>query len=95
MRGEAVDGQQKPFDSVTWLVRFTHGRAKSKWSRVNLARAEELFAGGRVRAVGMVGIERAKADVRRDAAYPAASQATVPEDLQTAFDATAAARRFF
>jgi uncharacterized protein YdeI (YjbR/CyaY-like superfamily) len=44
---------------------------------------------------GLAQVEAARADGRWDAAYPAQSQATVPEDFQRALDESPAARRFF
>ena len=44
---------------------------------------------------GLAEIERAKKDGRWDAAYDPASSATVPPDLQAAFDAHPGAEAFF
>ena len=54
-----------------------------------------LIAEGRMRPAGLAQIEAAKADGRWDAAYPAQSEATVPEDFQTALNANEQARTFF
>jgi len=44
---------------------------------------------------GLAEVERAKADGRWDAAYPAQSKAEVPTDLAAALEAAPAARAFF
>lgn len=90
-----IDGQLDKHDDAFWLVRFTPRKARSKWSRVNRARAEELLAAGRVRPRGLAQIEAARADGRWDAAYAPASKAEVPADLQAALDRSPEAAAFF
>lgn len=82
-----IDGLINRFDEHFYLIRFTPRRPKSKWSLVNVERAEALIAAGRVRPGGLRQIESAKADGRWDAAYPPASRIQVPEDLQAALAA--------
>ncbi|MGI8681282.1 MAG: YdeI/OmpD-associated family protein [Mycobacteriales bacterium] len=53
-----------------------------------------MTAAGRMRAAGLAEVERAKADGRWDAAYRQ-KNAPVPDDLQAALDASAAAAAFF
>jgi uncharacterized protein YdeI (YjbR/CyaY-like superfamily) len=79
-----IDGLINRFDEHFYLIRFTPRRPKSKWSLVNVERAEALIASGRVRPGGLRQIEAAKADGRWGAAYPPASRIRVPEDLQAA-----------
>jgi len=90
-----IDGQKRPFDGDYWLQRFTPRRPRSKWSQVNTRKVEALIEAGRMQPAGLREIERAKADGRWDAAYAAQSTATVPEDLQAALEANAAALAFF
>ncbi|HTX31913.1 MAG TPA: YdeI/OmpD-associated family protein [Solirubrobacteraceae bacterium] len=90
-----IDGQVRRFDEHFYLQRFTPRRAKSKWSQNNTEKAEKLIAAGRMHPVGLAQVEAAKADGRWDAAYPAQSQATVPEDFQAALERSPQARRFF
>ena len=81
-----IDGQRLPFDGDWFLQRFTPRRARSKWSKVNREKVVALVAAGRMQARGLAEVERAKADGRWEAAYPAQSQAEVPEDFQRALD---------
>lgn len=90
-----IDGQLDKFDADYWLIRFTPRKPRGKWSEVNRKRAEVLIAEGRVAAAGMSEIDKAKADGRWDVAYAPQSTATVPDDLQAAFDAHPNARAFF
>jgi uncharacterized protein YdeI (YjbR/CyaY-like superfamily) len=90
-----IDGQLNPYDEAWWLTRFTPRKPRSKWSRNNRERAEELIAAGRVTPRGLAQIEAARADGRWAAAYASAGKAEVPEDLQAALDANPAAAAFF
>jgi len=90
-----IDGQLDKYDDAFWLVRFTPRKARSKWSQVNRARAQELIEAGRMRAQGMAQIEGARADGRWDAAYAPASKAQVPRDFQAALDKSPEAAAFF
>jgi uncharacterized protein YdeI (YjbR/CyaY-like superfamily) len=90
-----IDGQKGRFDDEYFLQRFTPRKARSKWSQVNRAKAEALIASGAMHPAGRAQVDAAKADGRWEAAYPAQSAASVPEDLQRALDADGAAHAFF
>jgi uncharacterized protein YdeI (YjbR/CyaY-like superfamily) len=90
-----IDGQVRAYDEHFYLQRFTSRRPRSKWSQINREKAERLMAEGRIRPSGLAQIEAAKADGRWDAAYPAQSQASVPDDFQRALDEHPAAKAFF
>jgi uncharacterized protein YdeI (YjbR/CyaY-like superfamily) len=90
-----IDGQLDKYDDAFWLVRFTPRKARSKWSQVNKARAEELIEAGRMRPRGLAQIEAARADGRWDAAYAPASKAEVPPDFQAALNRSPKAAAFF
>jgi uncharacterized protein YdeI (YjbR/CyaY-like superfamily) len=90
-----IDGQVKRLDDDHYIQRFTPRRARSRWSKINRAKAEALIASGAMEAGGLAEVERAKADGRWDAAYDAPSTATVPEDLRAALDRDRAASDFF
>jgi uncharacterized protein YdeI (YjbR/CyaY-like superfamily) len=45
-----IDGVRHALDACSFTVRFTPRKAKSGWSQVNLKRAFELEAAGRMRA---------------------------------------------
>jgi uncharacterized protein YdeI (YjbR/CyaY-like superfamily) len=90
-----IDGRKDRLDERTWLQRFTPRRARSRWSKRNRGRAEELIERGEMAPAGMREIERARADGRWDAAYDSHSTATVPPDLLAALEHDAGAREFF
>ena len=99
-----IDGLINRFDADTYLIRYTPRRPKTKWSEINVGRAEALLKAGKVRPRGLKQIEAAKADGRWAAAYPPASRMEVPEDLaaaladnakaQAAFDALKGSERY-
>jgi uncharacterized protein YdeI (YjbR/CyaY-like superfamily) len=90
-----IDGQRRAGDERTFLQRMTPRGPRSRWSRINRDRADELAGAGRMRPAGRARTEEARADGRWDAAYQPQSRATVPEDLQRALDANPAAREAF
>jgi uncharacterized protein YdeI (YjbR/CyaY-like superfamily) len=90
-----IDGQVKRLDDDHYVQRFTPRRARSRWSKINRAKAEALIASGAMEPAGLAEVERAKADGRWDAAYDAPSTATVPDDLRAALDREPAAGEFF
>lgn len=89
-----IDGQKQAESEEYWLQRFTRRSAKSIWSKLNKDKAEALIAAGRMRPPGMQEIEKAKKDGRWERAYPSASNATVPDDLQAAWMRTPTPGRF-
>jgi uncharacterized protein YdeI (YjbR/CyaY-like superfamily) len=90
-----IDGQKRKFDDEYWLQRFTARKPRSRWSKINRAKALELIEKGEMNPAGLREVERAKADGRWDAAYEGQSTATVPDDLRSALEASDRARDFF
>jgi uncharacterized protein YdeI (YjbR/CyaY-like superfamily) len=90
-----IDGQTKRIDDDHYLQRFTPRRQRSKWSKRNRAKAEQLIAEGRMRRAGLREVERARQDGRWDEAYDSPSTATVPEDFLCALEAKPTALEFF
>jgi uncharacterized protein YdeI (YjbR/CyaY-like superfamily) len=90
-----IDARREAFDDEHFLQRFTPRRPRSRWSRINRDKAEQLLAEGRMRPRGLAEIESAKADGRWDAAYDSPRQIAVPDDLQRALDANPQAKSFF
>ena len=93
-----IDGIRKSLDAESFLQRFTPRRPKSIWSQVNREHVARLIAEGRMQPSGLKQVEGAKADGRWDAAYApirTASQASLPDDLRAAIDASPNAARTF
>jgi uncharacterized protein YdeI (YjbR/CyaY-like superfamily) len=79
-----IDSQRKGYDADHYLQRYSPRRPTSPWSQVNVDKAEDLIATGRMREPGMAAIRAAKADGRWDAAYERQRTATIPDDLAAA-----------
>jgi uncharacterized protein YdeI (YjbR/CyaY-like superfamily) len=90
-----IDGQRKSLDETHFLQKYTPRRARSRWSKVNVAKVQALIERGEMQPAGYAEIERAKADGRWDAAYDPPSRIQVPPDLQAELDADPAAAAFF
>jgi uncharacterized protein YdeI (YjbR/CyaY-like superfamily) len=90
-----IDGFRKALDDDYYLQRYTPRRPRSKWSKINVSKVEELTAAGRMRPAGLAEVERAKADGRWDAAYESPKRMSVPDDLERELAARPAAREFF
>ena len=90
-----IDGQRKALDEQFFIQRFTPRRARSRWSKINRDKAEQLIAEGRMTKAGMREVERARADGRWDAAYESQRNITVPADLQRELDRDPKARELF
>lgn len=89
-----IDGQSRKMDDRYYVQRFTPRRAKSKWSKINRAKAEALIERGAMEPAGLREVESAKADGRWDAAYEPPSNAAVPDDLERELDRFPKAREF-
>ncbi len=90
-----IDSQKAAYDESFWLQRFSPRTPKSKWSKINRAKALELIADNRMKPSGLAAIEEARLDGRWDRAYDSPSNVTVPEDLQAELDRNPVAAEFF
>jgi uncharacterized protein YdeI (YjbR/CyaY-like superfamily) len=90
-----IDGLMNPYDPLFYLIRFTPRRPRSKWSRINVEKAEALIEAGRARPGGLAEIEAAKGDGRWADAYPPHSRAEPPPALRAALDSSPKAAAFF
>jgi uncharacterized protein YdeI (YjbR/CyaY-like superfamily) len=90
-----ISGQRKSYDATHYLQKYVPRRPRSRWSQVNVAKAEELIAAGRMRPSGLAEVEAAKADGRWAAAYESQRNATVPPDLAAALAVSPQAAQAF
>ncbi len=90
-----IDGQARPHDEVSWLVKFTPRGPRSIWSQVNVARVERLQAEGRLQPAGLAVVEAARADGRWQQAYASSSTFEMPADFLAALAKRPKARAFF
>ncbi|WIM99805.1 YdeI/OmpD-associated family protein [Actinoplanes oblitus] len=90
-----IDGQARKRDEGSSWIRFTPRRARSAWSRRNVANVARLEEQGRMMPAGRAAVEAAKADGRWAAAYAPPSEAEVPADLVAAIATDPAAQAMF
>lgn len=93
-----IDGIRKAYDDESFLQRYTPRRARSIWSQINREHVARLTAAGRMQPPGQRQVDAARADGRWDAAYApirAATEASIPDDLRAAIEASPRARRTF
>ncbi len=90
-----IDGQVRRGDERAYRQRFTPRRARSAWSKRNVALVERLTGEGRMHPAGTAAVERAKADGRWEAAYAGQATIEVPADLAAALTAEPAAKAAF
>jgi uncharacterized protein YdeI (YjbR/CyaY-like superfamily) len=93
-----IDGIRKAYDEVSFLQRYSPRRPKSIWSQINREHVARLTAAGRMTPHGQRHVDAAKADGRWAAATAPIRSTTkdsVPDDLRTAIEASARARKAF
>lgn len=90
-----IDGQKKSYDQDMWLQKFTPRRPKSVWSKINVDKAMQLVASGRMKPRGMNEVNAAKEDGRWGAAYDSQRNFTIPDDFQIELEKNEQAKSFF
>ena len=90
-----IDGQKKAYDEAFWLQKFTPRRRGSVWSKVNVAKAEQLIASGAMQPAGLREVEAARQDGRWDAAYASQRDIAVPADFLAELEKNPGAKAFF
>jgi hypothetical protein len=60
-----IDGVRRSINCDAYTIRFTPRKATSQWSAVNIKRAQELSAAGRMRSAGLKAFDGAKAQNRK------------------------------
>jgi len=90
-----IDGQKLPFDANSWVQKFTPRRAKSGWSKINVAHVDRLIQEGQMMPAGLKEVEAAKADGRWAIAYDSSANATVPPEFVEELARNAKAKQFY
>jgi uncharacterized protein YdeI (YjbR/CyaY-like superfamily) len=89
-----VDSKPNTLDAERSLLWVSPRRPRSGWSRINKERVARLEAAGRMTPAGRAAVEAAKANGAWNA-LDAVEALEVPADLESALDASLAARRNF
>lgn len=90
-----IDGQKLPFDTNSWVQKFSPRRAKSGWSKINVAHVNRLIRAGQMTPAGLKEVEAAKADGRWANAYDSSANATVPAEFLEELARNAKAKQFY
>ena len=90
-----IDGQKLPFDADSWVQKLTPRRAKSGWSKLNVAHADRLIQEGHMMPAGLKEVEAAKADGRWATAYDSSANATMPAEFVEELARNAKAKQFY
>jgi uncharacterized protein YdeI (YjbR/CyaY-like superfamily) len=90
-----IDGIRRRIDDESYSIRFTPRRPRSIWSAVNIKRASELIAQGRMTPAGLVAFEAR--DEQRSAiySYEQRHQAALEPEQEQRLRANAAAWEWF
>lgn len=90
-----IDSQTKSLDSKFYLQKFSPRRARSIWSKINVAKVETLLEAGKIKPSGLAQIESAKADGRWAAAYASPRETEIPDYFLKALGKNIPAKDFF
>lgn len=88
-----IDGLRKSCDEFSYMVRFTPRRAKSIWSKVNIARVAELTKLGLMRPAGLRAF--AHRDAKKSGAHSSENKLTFSAEYEREFKANKTAWKFF
>jgi uncharacterized protein YdeI (YjbR/CyaY-like superfamily) len=90
-----IDGISKRVDDISYMQRFTPRKTRSNWSAVNIARAHELIAEGRMQPAGLAAFERRVEERSRVYSYEQKQAMTLSADERREFEKHPAAWTFF
>lgn len=88
-----IDGVRRSVDGERYTIRFTPRKAKSNWSKVNIARVAELTKTGKMTAAGLKAFR--ERDVRRDYSYEETRRRSFTPGQEKEFRAHRKAWTFF
>jgi len=90
-----IDALKRAYDEDYWLQKFVPRGPKSMWSKINVAKVENLIKTHKMQPAGLATVETAKKNGMWLAAYDSPSTTTVPDDFQAALNANPQAKKFF
>lgn len=90
-----IDGIRKRIDGERYSVRFTPRRRGSIWSAVNVRKAQELIASGRMRPAGLRAFEERDPEKTEAYSFDRDATAQLSPEAEAEFRANPAAWRFF
>jgi uncharacterized protein YdeI (YjbR/CyaY-like superfamily) len=90
-----IDGVRKGIDEVSYSNRITPRKPRSTWSAINIARANELIALGRMRPAGVKAFERRTDERSAIYSYEQRTKAELGPEAERSFRANKKAWAFF
>jgi uncharacterized protein YdeI (YjbR/CyaY-like superfamily) len=90
-----IDGVRRSIDADSYSIRFTPRQKRSIWSAVNIKRAEELIAEGRMTAAGRAALAARTEDRSRVYSHERRAAPELDTAQQARFEANAAAWEWF
>jgi len=90
-----IDGVRKGIDAVSYANRITPRKPRSTWSAINIARANELIARGRMRPAGLKAFERRTDERSAIYSYEQRTKAKLDAEAVRSFRANKKAWAFF
>jgi uncharacterized protein YdeI (YjbR/CyaY-like superfamily) len=90
-----IDSVRKTLDEVSYVNRFTPRKRSSRWSAVNIKRAQELTALGRMRPAGLEAFEKRSDEKSAIYSYEQRSAARLDDAEEQQFRANTEAWEFF
>jgi uncharacterized protein YdeI (YjbR/CyaY-like superfamily) len=90
-----IDGIRRSLGDESYTIRFTPRKARSTWSAVNIERARELVAEGRMRPAGLAAFEARSDDRSAIYAYEQRRAAKLAPDEERTFRSNERAWAFF
>ncbi|MGH9457333.1 MAG: YdeI/OmpD-associated family protein [Thermoanaerobaculia bacterium] len=90
-----IDGIRKSVDEISYTNRFTPRRAGSNWSAINIGRAKELIAEGRMQPPGLRAFEARRDDRAAASAFDRGKAPKLDEAHEAHFRAARDAWTFF
>ena len=82
-----IDGVRKGIDEVSYSNRITPRKPRSTWSAINIARAKELIALGRMHPAGLKAFERRTDDRSAIYSYEQRTKARLSPEAERSFRA--------
>ncbi len=90
-----IDSLKQTFNEAYYKQKYTPRRAKSVWSKTNVAKAEQFIKEGKMQPSGLAVIEAAKTNGEWARAYDSSNTMAVPEDFQATLDNNPKAKKFY
>src|SRR3989442_7974973 len=90
-----IDGVRRSLGGDAYTIRFTPRKRRSTWSAVNVARAEELIAEGRMRPSGLAAFEARRDERSATYAYEQRTEPRLDGEQERRFRANRKAWKAF